>query len=250
MVEYVKGHTYHGRLGKIRNSFTYKVDFVFFDENDPHEIKMFSHNKVNLFSIFDRDHGGLRNFGKGFSWARDIFSRNQIDLPEMKVKLLAQPRMFLTRFTPVSFWMAFDAKDKLIAVIVEVNNTFGDRHSYLCYNDDLSEITQNNKLITSKKALHVSPFQPMEGAYKFSFDINAKQIFIRINYNHDSGGVVATLEGKRSPLTSKLILIATFMRPFGSARVLFLIHFQALRLWIKKATFSARPKPPTESVSR
>ena len=169
MVEYVKGHTYHGRLGKIRNSFTYKVDFVFFDENDPHEIKMFSHNKVNLFSIFDRDHGGLRNFGKGFSWARDIFSRNQIDLPEMKVKLLAQPRMFLTRFTPVSFWMAFDAKDKLIAVIVEVNNTFGDRHSYLCYNDDLSEITQNNKLITSKKALHVSPFQPMEGAYKFSF---------------------------------------------------------------------------------
>ena len=146
MVEYVKGHTYHGRLGKIRNSFTYKVDFVFFDENDPHEIKMFSHNKVNLFSIFDRDHGGLRNFGKGFSWARDIFSRNQIDLPEMKIKLLAQPRMFLTRFTPVSFWMAFDAKDKLIAVIVEVNNTFGDRHSYLCYNDDLSEITQNNKL--------------------------------------------------------------------------------------------------------
>ena len=174
MVEYVKGHTYHGRLGKIRNSFTYKVDFVFFDENDPHEIKMFSHNKVNLFSIFDRDHGGLRNFGKGFSWARDIFSRNQIDLPEMKVKLLAQPRMFLTRFTPVSFWMAFDAKDKLIAVIVEVNNTFGDRHSYLCYNDDLSEITQNNKLITSKKALHVSPFQPMEGAYKFSFDINCR----------------------------------------------------------------------------
>ena len=250
MVEYVKGHTYHGRLGKIRNSFTYKVDFVFFDENDPHEIKMFSHNKVNLFSIFDRDHGGLRNFGKGFSWARDIFSRNQIDLPEMKVKLLAQPRMFLTRFTPVSFWMAFDAKDKLIAVIVEVNNTFGDRHSYLCYNDDLSEITQNNKLITSKKALHVSPFQPMEGAYKFSFDINAKQIFIRINYNHDSGGVVATLEGKRSPLTSKLILIATFMRPFGSARVLFLIHIQALRLLIKRATFSARPKPPTESVSR
>ena len=88
MVEYVKGHTYHGRLGKIRNSFTYKVDFVFFDENDPHEIKMFSHNKANLFSIFDRDHGGLRNFGKGFSWARDIFSRNQIDLPEMKIKLL------------------------------------------------------------------------------------------------------------------------------------------------------------------
>ena len=192
MVEYVKGHTYHGRLGKIRNSFTYKVDFVFFDENDPHEIKMFSHNKVNLFSIFDRDHGGLRNFGKGFSWARDIFSRNQIDLPEMKVKLLAQPRMFLTRFTPVSFWMAFDAKDKLIAVIVEVNNTFGDRHSYLCYNDDLSEITQNNKLITSKKALHVSPFQPMEGSYKFSYDINAKQNYIRINYQHDSEGVVAT----------------------------------------------------------
>jgi DUF1365 family protein len=90
----------------------------------------------------------------------------------------------------------------------------------------------------------------MEGAYKFSFDINAEKIFIRINYNHDSGGVVATLEGKRSPLTSKLILIASFKRPFGSARVLFLIHFQALRLWIKKATFSARPKPPTESVSR
>ena len=249
MVDYVKGHTYHGRLGKIRNSFIYNVDFVLFDENEPYDVKMFSHNRANLFSIFDRDHGGPRNFGKGFSWARDVFSRNHIDFPEMKVKLLAQPRMFLTKFTPVSFWMAFDAADKLIAVIVEVNNTFGDRYSYLCYNDDLSEITKN-KIITSKKALHVSPFQPMEGAYQFSFDVNINKIFIRINYNHDSGGVVATLEGKRNPLTSKLILIALLMRPFGSARVLFLIHLQALRLWLKKATFSARPKPPTESVGR
>ena len=249
MVEYLKGQTYHGRLGKVRNSFTYKVDFVFFDENDQHEIKMFSHNKINLFSIFDRDHGGPRKFGKGFSWAREVFSRNGIDLPKMKVKLLAQPRMFFTRFTPVSFWMAFDAADKLIAVIVEVNNTFGDRYSYLCYNDDLSEITKN-KIITSKKALHVSPFQPMEGAYQFSFDVNINKIFIRINYNHDSGGVIATLEGERGPLTSQLILIASFLRPFGSARVLFLIHLQALKLWIKKATFSARPKPPADSVGR
>ena len=249
MIEYVKSRTYHGRLGKIRNSFIYNIDFILFDEKNTNRVKLFSHNKHNLFSIFDRDHGGLRNFGRGFAWAKDIFYKNHINLPNMKIKLLAQPRMFFTSFTPVSFWMAFDALDKLIAVIVEVNNTFGDRHSYLCYNDDLKEITKN-QMISKQKVLHVSPFQPMSGAYSFLFDVNEKYISVRINYKHDHGGVLATLEGERMPLTSLSILIALIKRPFGSARVLFLIHLQALRLWMKKATFSSRPEPPSESVSR
>jgi DUF1365 family protein len=249
MLEYVKAKTYHSRKGKIRNSFSYGVDYVLLGDEERHTVKGFSHNKLNFFSIFDTDHGGEIGRGKGHAWARAILIENEINITGLRISLLAQPRMFFSKFTPVSFWLCFDEEVKLRVVIVEVNNTFGDRHNYLCYNDDLSEI-KTNSILTSKKLLHVSPFQPMLGDYKFLFDIDDKHISIRIEYAHESGGVIATLEGNRRVLTSKSILVALLKRPFGSIRVLALIHFQAIRLWIKKAPFKSRPKPSSKAVSR
>ncbi|MEM8802961.1 MAG: DUF1365 family protein, partial [Pseudomonadota bacterium] len=96
----------------------------------------------------------------------------------------------------------------------------------------------------------VSPFQPVEGGYTFRFDVNAERINIAIDYTSGNGGLLATLTGKRAPLTNKRILAAMVRRPLGSRRVLGLIHWQALKLWWKGASFRSRPEPPTQEVSQ
>ena len=152
-------------------------------------------------------------------------------------------------FNPVSFWLCHNKADQLCAVIAEVSNTFGDRHSYLCHHPDLRPITTKEK-INAEKVFHVSPFQPLTGAYTFQFDITADAIDIEIDYTTPSGGVVATLSAERRLMTNRSILGALVRRPFGSRRVLALIHWQALKLWWKGARFNVRPEPPDTEVSR
>jgi DUF1365 family protein len=86
------------------------------------------------------------------------------------------------------------------AVISEVSNTFGDRHSYLCAHDDHRPITREDTL-SAQKVFHVSPFQPIEGGYTFRFDIREDRIGVWIDYGTGNEGLYATLTGKRAPLT-------------------------------------------------
>ncbi len=87
----------------------------------------------------------------------------------MRVLLVAQPRVLGFLFNPVSFWLIVDQTDDLRAVIAEVNNTYGQRHSYLCAHDDLRPIRFSDTL-TTKKVFYVSPFQDVSGRYDFRFD--------------------------------------------------------------------------------
>jgi DUF1365 family protein len=152
-------------------------------------------------------------------------------------------------FNPVSFWLCHDAGGALRVVIAEVTNTFGDRHSYLCHREDHTPLTPEDR-VQATKILHVSPFQPVEGGYVFRFDIGADRVGIWIDYTAGNGGLIATLTGRRRVLTNRAILWASLRRPFGSRRVLALIHWQALKLWWKGAGYRARPAPPVEEVTR
>jgi DUF1365 family protein len=165
-----------------------------------------------------------------------------------RIDLLAQPRLLGHVFNPVSFWLCHDAADGLRVVIAEVSNTFGDRHSYLVHRADHGPITAEDHL-TAQKIFHVSPFQPVEGGYRFRFDIRADRIGIWIDFTAGENGVIATLVGPRKRLTNAAILWACLRRPFGSRRVLALIHWQAVKLWWKGAAYRARPEPPAEEVS-
>ena len=98
--------------------------------------------------------------------------------------------------------------------------------------------------------MHVSPFQPVAGDYTFRFDIRPERIAIHIDYTRGNGGLIATLTGDCRPISNATIIRAGFRRPFGSRRVLALIHWQAVKLWWKGATFRSQPAPPTEEVSR
>jgi DUF1365 family protein len=248
-VHHIAGETYHGRRGAKKNAFRYSIDYVMLDaEATPATPSLFSRNSGNLMSLQDSDHGGPPKNGRGAAWVRDVLETYQITDTD-RIELLAQPRLLGHVFNPVSFWLCSDKDGILRTVIAEVTNTFGDRHSYLCRHDDGRAITKDETL-SAQKLMHVSPFQPVEGGYTFRFDIQPDSIGIWIDYSRGNGGVIATLTGARKPITNGGIIKAAFRRPFGSRRVLALIHWQAIKLWFKGATFRSQPKPPTEEVSR
>ena len=180
-------------------------------------------------------------------WVRDVLAAHAVSAT--RILLLAQPRVLGHVFNPVSFWLCLGPGDALNAVIAEVTNTMGDRHCYLCRRDDGRPLTREDT-VEARKILHVSPFQPVAGTYHFRFDIRADRIGIWIDHSNAEGGVYTNLTGPRTPLTNAAILRACLQRPFGSRRVLALIHWQALKLALKGARFRRRPVPPTEEVSR
>lgn len=248
-IDHIAGHTWHGRKGGIENAFRYGVDYVLLDTEQAQDAPaLFGRNRGNLTSVWDSDHGGPPKQGRGAPWVRDVLAANGIEAPA-RIDLLTQPRVLGHVFNPVSFWLCHDADGGLRVVIAEVTNTFGDRHSYLVHRDDLEPIRPDDRM-RATKLMHVSPFQPVEGGYEFRFDITPDRIGIWIDYTGGNGGVIATLVGSRKPLTNAGILKATLRRPFGSRRVLALIHWQALKLWWKGAAYRPRPEPPVEEVSR
>jgi len=248
-VDHIAGQTFHGRKGAVENAFRYSIDYVMCDaEAVPETPFLFRRNGRGVTALLDRDHGGAPHHGTGAKWVREVLAAHQVDAVAT-IEILAQPRVFGYVFNPVSFWLCRDDKGGLITAIAEVTNTYGDRHCYLCHHDDLRPIVASDHL-TSTKIFHVSPYQSVEGSYSFRFDIRDDRIGIWIDYTAGNGGLIATLTGKRKPLSNSSILRALLRRPFGARRVLALIHWQAVKLWWKGAMFRARPLPPDEEVSR
>jgi uncharacterized protein len=245
-VQRIRAETFHGRKGPVKNAFRYSVDYVLVDPDRVEAPALFGRNRAGLMSLHDVDHGGAPGNGRGVSWAREVLSSH--GLPADRVLLLAQPRLLGHVFNPVAFWLAYDHVGHLRAVIAEVTNTYGDRHSYLCQREGGAPITREDT-ITAQKIFHVSPFQPVEGRYDFRFDIRGDRLAIWIDYTVGNGGLFTNLIGPRLPLTNSGILASALRRPFGSRRVLALIHWQALKLWWKKVRFHNRPLPPAEDVS-
>lgn len=248
-VFHVRGKTYHGRKGPVRNAFTYGIDYVLLDaEAEVRGPWLFSRRRRAIAQVRDADHGGPVGAGQGVAWARSVFRAQGVPV-DGRIMLLAQPRLLAHIFNPVSFWLGYDRQSRLIAVIAEVTNTYGDRHSYLCHTHDFRPLDADTE-VRARKVFHVSPFQPTDGDYAFRFGIERDEIAIRIDYGRKAGGLVATLSGSVRPLTNLGILGALVRRPLGSRRVTALIHWQALKLWWKGARFRSRPEPPKADVSR
>ncbi len=247
-VDHIAGQTFHGRKGTVQNRFRYSIDYVLLTPETAKGPRLFSRNRANLMGIRDQDHGGAPGRGTGTAWVRQVLAVHGLSVPA-RIDLLAQPRVLGHVFNPVSFWLCHDEHDVLRVVITEVTNTFGDRHSYLVHHPDQGPITAEDHL-TARKIFHVSPFQPVEGSYRFRFDIRPDRIGIWIDFSAGENGVIATLTGRRTPLTNRAILWACLRRPFGSRRVLALIFWQALKLRLKGVAYRPRPEPPAKEVSR
>lgn len=247
-VEHIPGETFHGRKGAVANAFRYGVDYVLLDPAKARGPGLFGRNRRNLTSVWDVDHGGAPGQGRGADWVRAVLAENGLPGAD-RILLLAQPRVMGHVFNPVSFWLCHDAEGALRVVVSEVTNTYGERHSYLCHRDDHGPLTREDT-VTARKIFYVSPFQPIEGEYRFRFDIRPDRIGIWIDHTNAQGGIFTNLIGPRRALTNAGILRACLRRPFGSRRVLALIHWQALKLAIKGVRFRTRPTPPADEVTR
>ncbi|MGR3634453.1 MAG: DUF1365 domain-containing protein [Shimia sp.] len=247
MMEHIQSQSYHARRGAIKNAFKYGIDYVLCDPTSITHPRLLSRNHFNLFSVWDHKHGGAINQGRGVAWFRDILEERDAPVADLRLLLLTQPSFLWTHFNPVSFWIAL--KDgQLVAFVAEVNNTFGDRHCYFCAHDDFRPIHKSDR-ISADKLMHVSPFQKVSGRYFFNFEFTDSKIDIRISYENGRDGVMATLSGPRRPATSASLLWAAIRRPFGALRVLTLIHWQALKLYVKKAPFLKKPPGPDVLIS-
>lgn len=245
----VLADVFHGRNGRVRNHFTYRTDFVFLPVNDhePPHSKLLSRNRFNLWSIRDRDYGdATQSLVERARTLRRKIGQQKLELHPF---LLTQPACLGYNFNPVSFWFFLDTTGAIRAVVSEVNNTSGDRYSYLVAHEQLTPITPGDHIVV-RKLFHVSPFQPVDGAYEFAFRLETDRVDIRINYkSHSDDGVTTSLVGQFLPM-SEARLLGSFLRlPLGAARVSALILWQALILKLKGAQFRPRPHPPAEDLT-
>lgn len=238
----------HARRGAIGHEFRHVTDYLLLSPDTARGPALFSRRHFNLLAVTDRDHGGPRGAGSGPAWAKAWLAESGLALgPDVTLALLTQPRVLGHWFTPVSFWMALRGDD-LLAVIAEVNNTFGQRHSYLCRHEDFAPIAPADTL-RAQKVFHVSPFQDVRGEYRFHFAAGPDRMGIRIAHVDGENGLDSAMSGPLLRLTNRGALAAGLRRPGGGLRVLALIHWHATRLAIKGAGYRRLPAPPEKEIS-
>ncbi len=239
----------HARRGPLRHSFRTRADHILLAPETAHPPRGLSLDRFNLLALYRRDHGGPRGAGRGTDWAWDQFAQAGLArAPGRVLALLTQPRFLGYWFNPVSFWMLIEG-DALCAVIAEVNNTFGQRHSYLLAQPDFAPITPATRM-SARKVFHVSPFQDVAGEYRFRFALRPDGLSILISQIDGEAGVETAMTGALSPLTTGAILAGALRRPGGALRVVVQIYSHAARLKLKGAAYRPLPPAPHEEISR
>ena len=164
-----------------------------------------------------------------------------------EIWLHCYPRVLGFTFKPVSFWYCHRLDGSLRAVLVEVNNTFGERHCYL-----LSQARFGVEQ-RADKVFHVSPFCPVQGQYRFRFMVNAQgdRTVARVDYDDVRGPLIQTsVSGQLQPFSAQAARHALWRYPLMTFAVVWRIHWQALRLSLKRVPFFRQPPAPESFVSR
>jgi hypothetical protein len=162
------------------------------------------------------------------------------------IRLLTHPRYFGLGFNPVSFYYCFDRDDRHVeAVVAEINNTpWGEQHCYVL--PAASSVGAGDKLrFRFGKDFHVSPFMPMDMDYDWRFSAPGAHLLIHMeNWRESSNVFDATMNLEREEISSRSLAAALASYPFMTAKVLFAIYWQALRLWLKRTPFHTHPAKP------
>ena len=250
------GQVMHHRLRPAANRFVYPVHFCLLPLSRLEQVAgpLFSVNRWNLFSFHFADHGA-RDGSHPLTWIRNMLQREGIDA-DGEVWLQCFPRLLGFVFNPISLWFCHDRAGKLIAVLAEVNNTFGERHNYLLTHADGRPIS-DGETIERRKLFHVSPFMAVTGHYRFRFHArNGEQglpvwSMARIDHGDAAGDLLHTaISGRAEALTTGPLLKAFFRFPLQTLVVVLRIHWQALKLWVKRVPFHSKPQPPLEETTR
>ena len=230
------GTVIHKRFKPKIHFFKYKVFSLLIDLSELNildkKINFFSYNKFNLISFFDKDHGE-RNGSSLVEWVKKNLKENKINTENIKIKLLCYPRILGYVFNPLSVFYIYNNDEKLISVLYEVKNTFGEQHTYIFK-------VENNNFIqhSCEKKFHVSPFIEMDCNYFFRILKPAEKISVIIDqYQSNEKILYASQDGKRTEFTSSELIKSYLKHPLMTFKIISAIHFEAFKLWAKGIKF-------------
>ena len=246
------GQVRHTRLRPARNAFAYPTYFLMLPLRSIHRdgSGALAHNRRAALSFFDSDHGDGR--ANAVQWLDELLQSHGIDDATGEAWLHCYPRVLGYAFKPVSFWYCHRAAadgGALRAIVVEVNNTFGERHCYL-----LDQPSYGHEQ-RAAKVFHVSPFCEVQGEYRFRFMRTSRagreHTVVRIDYDDAAGPLLQTsVSGQLEPVTPQAIRRALWRYPAMSFGLIARIHWQAVKLWVKRVRFFGKPLPPERFVTR
>lgn len=241
------GTVMHQRYKPRRHALRYRLCWMLFDLDDlPLRLRLFSHNRFNLISFDDRDHldGSVGNL-RGQVEAAIAAAGLQPD--GGAIRLLCMPRVLGHVFNPITVFFCYRRDGTLTAMLYEVHNTFGDRHSYLIPVENPAAKTIRQ---SCDKAFYVSPFNHMAMTYAFRVVPPAGTTAVVVHGDDAEGRVItASFAGRRTTLSNAALAGIVLRHGMLSLKVLAAIHWEAAKLWLKGLRVQPRPAPPDNPVT-
>lgn len=229
------GHIRHRRFLPIQHHFTYATFMPAIDLDElatlADSVAIFSLKKWSLASFYPQDYlDGSDNLKHAAQ--QKVFELTGEKLTG-KVYALCQLRYCGLYFSPVNFYYLYDDKNHWRYLLAEVSNTpWNERHYYA---------VANKANPTHAKSFHVSPFNPMNQQYKWKITPLTHRALVHLSVSRDQCEFDATLTLKKAPFSSRNLMLLLIKTPIMTIKVLFLIYWQALKLWLKGAPFYAYP---------
>ena len=237
----------HHRFKPVKHSLKYNTFSLFVDldelEKLHNDIKIFSFNKFNLFSFYNKDHGP-RDGSSLKKWVLENLKKFNINENISNIKLLCYPRIFGYVFNPLSIFYCYDS-EKLRAIFYEVKNTYNEQHTYIFKVIDREKIEQK-----CKKKFYVSPFMNMNTYYNFRLLNPNEKLSVFIKQTDDQGAILTAAQvGDKKEFSFKQLLINFFKYPLMTIKIITSIHFEAFLLWKKGAIYRKRNEKILNNLS-
>lgn len=238
----------HRRLRPVGHRFSYRVFSMLVDVDRIDECaaqsRWFSRNRFNLFSFYDADHA--YEDGASASASVRTLLRSHGYCGDGRIDVLCYPRILGYVFNPLSIFYCRDARGRLEAVIYEVRNTFGGRHSYLMPVERGAAIIRQS----ADKVFHVSPFMDMNHSYAFRLTPPGETVSVFIHQTDPEGPIFnASFAGRAEPASDAALFRAFFRYPLMTLKVIAAIHYEAARLFLKGLRLRGAGPDPAHPVS-
>ena len=232
--------------GKVRHRrarpFTYELEHdVFYVALDLAELdevaarsRLIARNRPAVLGFRDADHlpGGSTDVDRD---VRALLRADGLEPADWQITLITNLRVFGYVFNPASFYLCRDGAGGLRRVIVEVHNTFGERHLYPLRPSEGDATVFRAGMA---KDFFVSPFISLDGSYTVHVRDDARGLRVAIALRQGQGPMLSTsLVLRREPLTDRRLLRALVRHPLLTHRTIALIHWHAIRLWLRGAPF-------------
>lgn len=252
-----RGVVMHHRFRPVTHRFKYNVFSCCLDLDELSaldKLRLFSVNRFNLFSFYDKDFCN----GKGSTAVqiRTLLVERGFYRATARIKLLCYPRILGFAFNPLSVYFCYDKNGDLAVVLYEVSNTFGSRHTYILEANTQSKRSDSIIRHKTSKELYVSPFMAMHTHYAFRIQPPCEKVAVCIRQSSDAESdaesqvlLHATFTGNKEVMSDIDLFKVFFLYPLMTFKVLWGIHWHALRLWRKRLGIQPREKGSFRSIS-